>query len=235
MVTELGLFETMLVANGRVVQLEEHHARMAASCVALGFPVPSPDAFRACLATTDEAVRCTYVPDRALQSTAFPIPAATRARREHGRALTLDPSWARTLPQHKTTDYDVCVRALRQAVEWGADEALFTTTEGNVLEGTATNVFAVRGTTLITAPSAVLPGIVRAWVLAQGLPIEERPPTVDEIREGAFFTGSLTTIAPLRTIDGLRCAEPGEVVAELMHAYMRRLSTPAGSAGAPPP
>jgi len=208
----IGLFETMLVANGRVVQLEEHYERMAISCIALGFPLPD---FRVSLDTTNEAMRCTYFPDRPLQVTAFAIPAATRARREHGRAITLDPSWKRTLPEHKTTDYDVCTRALDHAVASGADEALFVTPEGNVLEGTATNVFAVRGTTLITAPSGMLPGIVRGWVLAQGFTIEKRAPSVEEIRDGAFFTGSLTTIAPVRTIDGLPCAPPGAVFEEL--------------------
>jgi branched-subunit amino acid aminotransferase/4-amino-4-deoxychorismate lyase len=167
----------------------------------------------------EAAVRCTYLPDRGLECVAFPIPATTRARREHGRAIALDPSWTRALPEHKTTDYEICRRALERAVAAGADEALFVTPDGHVLEGTATNVFAVRGTTLITAPAGVLPGIVRAWVLAHaprlGLSIEERAPSAAEVREGAFFTGSLTGIAPVRVLDGEPCADASEVVAVL--------------------
>lgn len=219
-----GLFETMLVVSGRVVQLEEHYARLAASCAALGLPAPSLKVFRDCIVTTDKAVRCTYVPERGVECEAFPIPATTRARRKFGRAIMLDPSWRRTLPEHKTTDhYDVCRRALERAVEAGADEALFVTHDGHVLEGTATNVFAVRGTTLITAPAGVLPGIVRAWVLAHapglGFSIEERAPSVAEVREGAFFTGSLTGIAPVRVLDGAPCESPSTVVDVLREAF----------------
>jgi branched-subunit amino acid aminotransferase/4-amino-4-deoxychorismate lyase len=94
-----------------------------------------------------------------------------------------------------------------------------------ILEGTATNIFAVRDDVLITAPinAGILPGIVRAWVLATapriGLRVEERAPAADEIREGGFFTGSLTTLSPIRTLDGHDCPPPGKAYAELARCY----------------
>ncbi|HET7434236.1 MAG TPA: aminotransferase class IV, partial [Thermoanaerobaculia bacterium] len=69
----------------------------------------------------------------------------------------------------------------------------------------------------------VLPGIVREWLLARandlGYTIEPRAPTVDELREGAFFTGSLTELAPLRVLDGASCRPPGEAFGELLQAW----------------
>jgi branched-chain amino acid aminotransferase len=221
-----GLFETMLALGGRIVQLEEHAARMARSCRALGLGPLDEAAFReaayAVVRNDESAVRVTLV-GGVLEATAFAIPEATRLRRMHGRAITLPPSVARSLPEHKLLPYTICSDALRDAVAAGADEALFVTRDGGILEGTGTNVFAVRGDVLITAADGVLPGIVRAWVLATaptlGLQIEERPPHADELRDGGFFTGSLTTLAPIRVLDGQACAPPGDAYAELARRY----------------
>jgi len=235
----IGLFETMLVASGRVIHLEDHASRMAESCIALQFPPLDEQQFRnaatrAVRVIEDEsALRLTRVGvsthDWPLFATTFPLPAATRSRRENGRAITLHPSMRRALPLHKLTSYAVCALALRDAVNAGADEGLFVSKASAVLEGTATNIFAIRGTKLVTAPlsAGVLPGIVRAWVVASaaviGLSLEERPPEVSEILEGGFFTGSLTKIAPIRSLDGRPCALPGEAFGELVRRY--RLAT----------
>jgi len=233
----VGLFETMLVHDGRAIQAEEHCRRMRDSCAALGFPVVDASAFAAtvqqAIATArDGAVRCTYVAAGPiddpsgwlLDATSFPIPPATLSRRENGSAVTLGGGFARALPRHKLTSYAVCVAGLRQAVAGGGDEGLFVTRDGAILEGTATNLFAVQGTTLVTAPvtAGILRGIVRDWVLAQvpslGLTVEERPPAAAELRAGGFFTGSLTTIAPLRMLDGEPCAIAG-VALDLARLY----------------
>lgn len=207
------IFETMLVVRGRLVQRQEHEARMRASCAALGIALPPPFDFTA----DDGALRVVW-DGRTLTSTPFDIPAATLARREHGRAITT--SAKRELPQHKlTAPYAVCTNALREAIARGADEALFVDDEGRVLEGTSTNVFAVRGETLITAPDQVLAGIVRAWVLAQHARVELRPPSLEEIKAGAFFTGSLTKLAQIRMLNGEACAEPGALFEELAARY----------------
>jgi branched-subunit amino acid aminotransferase/4-amino-4-deoxychorismate lyase len=214
-----GLFETMLAVGGRIVQLDEHVERMARSCNELGLAPFDEDAFRDAAINTvwsaEHAIRVVYE-HGALSATAFDIPAPTRSRRTYGRAVTLSPTIARPLPQYKRVPEDL---DWREVIPPGADEALFVTTQGHILEGTSTNVFAIRGDVLITAPDGVLPGIVRAWVLASGLSIEERAPAADDIRRGGFFTGSLTTLAPIRTLDGDACAPPGETYTELARLY----------------
>lgn len=236
----VGLFETMLVVSGRVLQIDEHLERMRASCDALGFPQPGAAAFRrevelACAGSpADEAaLRCTWIAAGAvddplawrLAASIAALPEVTLSRRNRGRAITLDASFVRSMPQHKMTSYAVCVVGLRQAITRGADEALFVTRDGLVLEGSSTNVFAVRGRTLITASVAegLLPGIVRAWVISAasraGLAIEERAPSVDELRGGGFLTSSLTTLAELRVLDGAPCAPAGEAFERLQELW----------------
>jgi branched-subunit amino acid aminotransferase/4-amino-4-deoxychorismate lyase len=209
----------MLVVDRHVLDADAHFDRLATSCTALGFPRPDRDSFRAVIAeaATGAAVRCIYVDDGnrwVLHASAIAIPPLTLNRRNGARAITLG-SLRRALPEHKMTSYAPCVIGLRRAADAGANEGLFLDANGNVLEGTATNLFAVRNGTLITAHDDILPGIVRSWVLEQGLDIELRSPTIAEVRGGAFVTGSLTGLAPLRSLDGVECNGPGEVFAEL--------------------
>lgn len=236
----VGLFETMLVLRGRALQIDEHFARMRASCDALGFPGPDAEAFRteverACVSTAENeaALRCVWIAGGSvddadgwqLAASTSAIPRVTRARRDFGRAITLDRSYGRSLPLHKMTSYAVCVVGLRKAMALDADEALFVTRDGLVLEGTSTNVFATRDETLITAPSSagILPGVVRAWVLSAasrlGVSIEERAPSIEELLGGAFLTSSLTTLAELRMLDGRACATAGGTFVRLREMW----------------
>lgn len=227
----IGLFETMLVVDGRVLFAAEHLARMTRSALALRLPPPDPAEFhrRVRAAATNDAVRCDYI-GGALDAYARPILARTLARREHGRAITLGASLVRPQPEHKLTSYEVCTIGLERAAAAGADEGLFVTPEGAVLEGTATNVFAVTERTLVTAPDGVLPGITRAWVIATaaalGVEIEYRAPRVEELREGALLTGSLTTVAPLRVLDGAPCRAPGEIYEMLAARWRETCASP---------
>lgn len=220
----LGLFETMLVVRGAVVLLEEHIDRMTRSAAALGFPEPDANAFRRDALRVAEnvhdeaALRVLYVASASNEWTlfaeAYPLPPLTLQRRENARAITLDPSLTRALPEHKMTSYAPCVIGLRSAVASHANEGLFVRGE-HLLEGTATNLFAVTKDSLITANANVLPGIVRAWVLDRartvGIVIEERAPAREEVRAGAFLTGSLTGVVALHELDGRRCEAPGEI------------------------
>ncbi|HXI13653.1 MAG TPA: aminotransferase class IV [Thermoanaerobaculia bacterium] len=231
----MGLFETMLVVDGTVIQLREHCSRMARSSVALGFPTLDESSFREAALHAVRGVKgeCAVRVIRVaggtgewlLHASMFQVPCATMSRRERGFATTLDSSTTRSLPQHKMTSYAVCTLALRDAVAEGADEALFTMGDSAILEGTGSNVFALQAATLVTAPvsAGILPGIIRDWVLATaplaGLAIEERPPTTSEIEAGSFFTGSLTKLAPVRALNGRKCVSPGEPFFDLVRRY----------------
>jgi 4-amino-4-deoxychorismate lyase len=232
----MGLFETMLVVRGKVVQPAEHFTRLLASARALHFPEPGVQEFRDAVAqaigeveSLDEAmVRCLYVADAKrwrIVATSAPVPATTLQRRKGARVITLSRTLTRALPQHKMTSYAPSMIGLQMAIAAGAHEGLFVDASGCALEGTNTNVFAIDGTQLVTAPTsaAILPGIVRAWVLehapSHGFQVIERAPTIDELHRGAFLTSSLTMLAPIVKIDGLACRAPGAAFTALRRAY----------------
>jgi branched-subunit amino acid aminotransferase/4-amino-4-deoxychorismate lyase len=214
-----GLFETMLAIGGRVVQREEHFARLARSARELGLAAPDEAEFRTAIdraVRSDEemAVRCIYE-DAQFTATSGPIPIVTLHRREGAHVVTLDRGVVRDRPSHKLTSY----LTLRPAIPAGANEALFVDGRGHILEGTTTNVFAIAGETLITARDAVLPGIVRAWVIEHATKVIQRRPTIAELHAGSFLTSSLTPLAPIVTLDGVACEPPGQVFMRLREMY----------------
>jgi branched-subunit amino acid aminotransferase/4-amino-4-deoxychorismate lyase len=73
----------------------------------------------------------------------------------------------------------------------GLDELIFLNENGDVCEGTITNVFVRRGDVLMTAPlsAGVLPGVLRQELLETGLAVEARL-TVDDLGGTDVFVGN---------------------------------------------
>lgn len=125
------------------------------------------------------------------------------------------------------------VLAKNQAVEAGADEAVFVE-NGVVTECSVSNLFAVVKGTLVTHPvgAKVLPGITRSVVLSVarevGVPVEERPLTVGEC-EGAeelFITSTTRELGWVSTWNGRAVAGTcGPVTLKLHKAFQERVRT----------
>jgi branched-chain amino acid aminotransferase len=119
------------------------------------------------------------------------------------------------------------IRALLEAVEAGADEALMLDPEGLVASCNATNFFCVRGGAVHTAGDAFcFNGITRANVMAlcraNNIPLHVGGLTVHEVHaaDEAFVTGTLGGLTPVREIDGHALgATPGPVTARLRQLY----------------
>ncbi|MBI2091506.1 MAG: aminotransferase class IV family protein, partial [Deltaproteobacteria bacterium] len=129
----------------------------------------------------------------------------------------------------KSTNYLTKMIARREALDKKSDEGLFQSRDGFILEGTATNLFAVKKGRLFTPPlsDGCLPGITR-WVimgLAENLDIPCKEASLDkEDLKGVdeiFLTGSTSEILPVREVTGLakKSPSPGPVTAKLMKAY----------------
>ncbi len=182
-----SLLETLRLENGRLVRRDRHLARLAASAALLGYPW-QPDALRPALAAAAARV------GGPLTATAQdePVPAGIwRARLllaaggeltveyhpfepETGRVWRValadapvdrdDPSL-----RHKTTSRGVYDRA--RATRPDVDEVLLWNAEGEVTEGTITNVVADVDGRPVTPPLAcgLLPGVFRAELVESGL------------------------------------------------------------------
>ncbi len=115
-------------------------------------------------------------------------------------------SLQRVSPEAKTSNYVSAIRALQEARQHEASDALFVNEEGLVLEGTRSNFFVFRGDTLITPAQGVLMGVTRNAVVElarQHFRVEERPILLEELRQvdEAFITASSTEITPVVQID----------------------------------
>lgn len=114
------------------------------------------------------------------------------------------------LPQLKRGNYADCLYAFNHARRCGADEALFSTPEGELLEGSLSNLFLVRAGQLQTPPlgTLVLAGVVRRQLLdiAQSLglaPVEMRITRADLWHaDEVFLSNSLLLLMPLAELDG---------------------------------
>ncbi|MDX1741618.1 MAG: aminotransferase class IV, partial [Rhodothermales bacterium] len=99
----------------------------------------------------------------------------------------------------------------------GADDAIMLDLYGFVAETNATNVFIVRGGTLMTpAADACLPGITRGLVLElaerDGIPTRERNISLTEVytADEVFTTGTMGELTPVLEVDGRRIVNKGE-------------------------
>ncbi|MFC0528326.1 aminotransferase class IV [Phytohabitans kaempferiae] len=203
-----GLFETMLVRNGRPRLLDEHLARLAASAPELGLAVPTGLAdlvLTACAewpADLEGALRLVCTPMTAFCSIA-PVPPRVSSLR------------VRTLPAHsglpvKSLSYGPSLAARRWAAASGVDDALWVSPEGYALEGPTASLVWLAGDTLCAVPpsAGVLPGITAAWLLGQAPTLGWqaahrmiRPADLHAVG-GVWLASSVRGIAEVRVLDG---------------------------------
>ena len=99
--------------------------------------------------------------------------------------------------------------AKTEALENGFDEAIFLNREGEVIEGSAENIFIVRDSTLITPPvnDNILEGIPRRSVITiardEKIPVVERSIDRSELYfcDEVFLTGTGARVSPVTEID----------------------------------
>jgi branched-chain amino acid aminotransferase len=120
--------------------------------------------------------------------------------------------------------------AKTEALESGFDEAIVLTQDGHVSEGSAENLFIVRGGTFVTPPPSdnILEGITRSALIhlvteELGLPVLERPIDRSElyVADEVFLCGTGAQVAPVIEIDRrtIGDGEPGPLTMRLQGLY----------------
>lgn len=114
----------------------------------------------------------------------------------------------------KSTSWQPAVLARRRVEEARADEGIYVSESGHVLEGVASNVFAVEGERLLTpCVSECLPGITRARVLElardHGASVLEAPLPVDAMMEAqeVFVTNAVQGLRAVHAVSGSATGE----------------------------
>lgn len=229
-----GCFETMRVRGGRPWLLDKHLARMAGSAARLQLELPpvadlvelAAQACAAWPADREGALRivCTRGVEDGGPVTVYATLAAVgagilRARREGIVVRTADLGFAADLRQRapwllggaKTTSYAMNMASQRWAVSVGADDVLWTSSDGYALEGATSTLVWRAGRTLCTVPAdttGILAGTTARWLLdhaaSVGATAEERMITPAELTtvDGVWFLSSIRGVVAIHSLDG---------------------------------
>jgi 4-amino-4-deoxychorismate lyase len=132
----------------------------------------------------------------------------------------------------KSLSYLENVLARREAVRKGFDEAIFLNERGELTEGSATNLFILKGDTLLT-PSldcGLLPGVTRGVLLELapevGLKVQETRLKLEGLisSDGTFLTNALIGIVSVGEVDGTKIELGQEIFLRLRNALFKRLN-----------
>lgn len=220
-----GLFETLLIRDGRACGVDRHLARLTAGTGRAGLPAVDPSHVARLLAIAVEQwgargegmARVIYT--RGREGTAEPTlyvtvsavaPRVATARRDGVRVVTLPTAYRSGLAAQapwlltgvKSLSYAANVAALRWAQSSGADDAIFLAEDQLVLEGPRSSVVAVIDGALVTPmrDDGVLPGTTQEALFevaaARGIPVREQRLHLADLRGAdAIWLTSSITLA----------------------------------------
>jgi 4-amino-4-deoxychorismate lyase len=247
-----GVFETITVVDGRPQALEAHLARLGRSADMLDLPAPDLDAWRravdavcAELDPVHEAFAKTVM-TRGVEGSgrptgwvyAAPSPDSTAAREQGIAVVTLDRGYrhdvARTSPWllqgAKTLSYGLNMAAGREAERRGADDVVFISTDGYVLEGPKSNLIMLVDGRLVTPRTdiGILPGTTQADVFRfaedRGIATSYELITLADLRgaDGLWLVSSVRQAAPIRLVNGVEQAMDLELTAAMNEYLLAR-------------
>jgi branched-chain amino acid aminotransferase len=253
-----GVFETCAVLDGQAFALTRHLARLERSAAGMGMApldlhkvrdgvnavlAAAPDAGRLRITVTDGVGPLGSGRSDTPQTVVVAASAAVIV--PTGRAAR--SPWTRNensaVAGLKTTSYAENVVALADAIKKGADESVFANTQGDLCEGTGSNVFLELDGELVTPPlsSGCLAGITREllleWGTEEGLPVREAKDgelsfsVLDRVTSGEarmLLTGSVRNVQPTVWLDGvdLRVGELSAAARDLFERNMRERIDP---------
>lgn len=228
-----GCFDATLFRDEQVYDLQEHLDRLAVSCEKLELPKPDFDAWRSLI---DEAIAAwdgseaalklvvTRGPEHGGEITQFltltEMADEFKMQRNGVSVVTLNRGYASDtfvdtpwlLGGAKTLSYAVNVAAKRQATKLGAEDVVFTSSDGFVLEApTASIIWRVEdrlystphGATGILASISQQKVFERAAKFGYTAEFALGSPADIEASDGAWLLSSVRGVAPITTFDGV--------------------------------
>jgi branched-subunit amino acid aminotransferase/4-amino-4-deoxychorismate lyase len=200
------LIETVRLRNGAAPLWHLHVRRLAASCRALGVPIPTE------LITPEggaDRVHRLLVSRRGLVAGERPVGSLAPVR------LITSKVVHRPYP-HKLVDRERFDRALADAKAAGADDGLLLTVGGQVAETAIWGVFWWEDEQ-VAAPAleiGVLPGVARARIEELVGTVQQRMATLDDIRgKSLFVANAVRGVIPVASLDGATVPESADTTA----------------------
>lgn len=241
-----GVYEVVRITDGRPVFLAEHYRRMISSLASVGAdPVLPYDDFArelmrvACAnGILNQNIRIEQYReyhDTVERINIYPIPShyPTDEMFRVGVRVGL-MSAERDNPQAKVFNKELRRRADRMIAETGVEEVLLVNRNGEITEGSRSNVFFIKGDTVIAAPQhTVLPGITRLKVLdiirEQGISYAEEVIQADDADrfDAAFMTGTSKEVLPIAVISdsGIKLIGRVNYTYNVDNEILRRIQT----------
>jgi 4-amino-4-deoxychorismate lyase len=235
-----GVFESVLVAGGATPHLGAHLARLARSAALLDLADPGAEAWGALVDAVlagwprDREGACRLFLTRGLGEGMAPTALAVLApltpevlhQREHGISvvslgLGLPATFRAGAPWllggAKTLSYAVNMAALRHAHAEGADDVVFTSLEGHLLEGPTSTVVWAAGGALHTPPldTGILAGTTAARLLTRaaesGWATSVTPGSVADLHaaDAVWLVSGIRGPATVHTLDGVPRGDAG--------------------------
>lgn len=252
-----GSFETLRSYEGHIPFLNLHYYRLRENCAQLGLDLPLDEyGFARVL---NQLIARNKTPNAYVRVTVSGVGASFGMERPRNMSVQViafckeflgkPPQWYKRgatliiaesvvadqprLSNIKTTNYLTKMFARREASAAGAADALLTDGAGRILEGSASNLFVVKGGKLYTTPitDGILPGVTRSAVLGAAdtldIPWRETHFTAKTLKEAdeIFITGSTSEVLPIAQVVGIcKKKAPGPVTRTLMRAYHNLVS-----------
>jgi 4-amino-4-deoxychorismate lyase len=230
-----GLFETMALHEGRIRRLDMHLERLRDGCRRLGFPDLNEDTLRRELAAAsrgqgDAVLKLVitrgaggrgYRPPVQASVTRilfrYPWPDYPSDWSQQGIELRICRTRLGLNPMLAGLKHLNRLEQVMARAEWeeGAQEGLMLDADGNVVEGTMTNLFVSPAEGQLVTPDLALAGVAgvtRRHILerarGQGLAVQVRRLALDELLESReiFVCNSIAGVWPVRRIESHRYA-----------------------------
>lgn len=247
-----GVFETLGVIGGHPQSVDAHLARLANSAELLELPEPNIEQWRQGIATaasvlpTDVQGGIKLVLSRGAEGAGRPtawitasVSTSDYAERRTGiRTVLLDRGYHSEVAHRapwllagaKTLSYAVNMAAQREAVRRGADDAIFITSDGYVMEAPTSTVLLRSGDTFITPRTdiGILPGTSQLSLFAfyqeQGFDAREDRVTVDQLltADGVWLASSVRLAVAVVQIDGKPIPHDPDMTARMNAALLAR-------------
>jgi 4-amino-4-deoxychorismate lyase len=243
-----GIFESIGVVDGHAQEVGAHLERLAHSARVCDLPAPHAEQWRQAVALAAEhcgsgesviklilSRGVEHGPAPTAWVTAAPAADFSEPRGRGIRVVTLDRGidsgaagrapWL--LLGAKTLSYAVNMAAIREAKRRGADDAIFVSSDGIVLEApTASVILRLDGTYVTPEPSgSILHGTTQLsafdWLEGRGLATAYREVAASDLSraDAAWLVSSVRLAAPVTEIDGAAVPHDVELTSAL-NAYL---------------
>ncbi|WP_409288151.1 D-amino-acid transaminase [Peribacillus sp. SCS-37] len=248
-----GVYEVIRVYEGTPYTLDEHLARFYRSSGEIGITPPAP--LEELKQQLLELIQADNLDDGGLyvqltrgvaprkhqyessivpRLVAYPVPSKrpVKEQMEGVKAITEeDLRWLRCDIKSLNLLYNIMIK--QKAHEAGAFEGILIR-DGIVTEGTSSNIFIIKNSTILTHPSGnlILNGITRTKLLeiyaSNGWECKEQPFTESELLDAdeVFMTSTTAEVVPIIEINGRRIGsgKPGKLTQQIREVFQASIA-----------